>query len=83
MMAQPLAPPISLLVHRAFVVAFHADADLQADRVIGRAERVVSGRATSFQSQGMLMAFMVQGFLLLLTYRAKRSGRFFSASVND
>ena len=60
MMTQPLAPPTSLSVHRAFVVEFHADADLQAGRVIGRAEHVVSGRAMSFQSQEMLLAFMAQ-----------------------
>ena len=60
MMAQPLAPPTSLSVHRAFVVEFHADADLQAGRVIGRVEHVVSGRVTSFQSQEMLLAFMAQ-----------------------
>ena len=60
MMAQPLAPPPPLSVHRAFVVEFHAEADLQAGRVSGRVEHVVSGRATSFQSQEMLLAFMAQ-----------------------
>jgi hypothetical protein len=60
MMAQPLVPPTSLSVHRAFVVEFHAEADLQAGRVSGRVEHVVSGRATSFQSQEMLLAFMAQ-----------------------
>jgi hypothetical protein len=60
MMAQPLVPPPSLSVHRAFVVEFRAEADLQAGRVSGRVEHVVSGRATSFQSQEMLLAFMAQ-----------------------
>ena len=60
MMAQPLVPPTSLSVHRAFVVEFHAETDLQAGRVIGRVEHVVSGRATPFQSQEMLLAFMAQ-----------------------
>ena len=59
-MAQPLAPPTALSVHRAFVVEFSADADVQGGRVIGRVEHVVSGRATSFQSQEMLLAFMAQ-----------------------
>lgn len=59
-MDQPLAPPTSLSVHRAFVVEFDADADLQTGRVIGRAEHIVSGRATLFQSQEMLLAFMAQ-----------------------
>jgi hypothetical protein len=60
MMGQHLTHPASLSVHRAFVVEFDTDADLQAGRVIGRVEHVVSGRATSFQSQEMLLAFMAQ-----------------------
>jgi hypothetical protein len=60
MMPQSLTHPASLSVHWAFVVEFDADADLQAGRVIGRVEHVVSGRATSFQSQEMLLAFMAQ-----------------------
>ena len=60
MMGQPLTNPASLSVHRAFVVEFDADADVQAGRVIGRVEHVVSDRATSFQSQEMLLAFMAQ-----------------------
>jgi hypothetical protein len=59
-MGQSLKPPASLSVHWAFVVEFDADADLQVGRVIGRVEHVVSGRATSFQSQEMLLAFMAQ-----------------------
>jgi hypothetical protein len=60
MMSPPLAPPTSLSVHRAFVVEFDADADVQAGHVIGRVEHVVSGRAMLFQSQEMLLAFMAQ-----------------------
>jgi hypothetical protein len=60
MMSQRLPNPVSLSVHRAFVVEFDADADVQAGRVIGRVEHVVSGRATSFQSQERLLAFMAQ-----------------------
>ncbi len=59
-MCQPLANPLSLSVHRAFVVEFHAEADLPAGHVIGRVEHVVSGRAMSFQSQKTLLAFMAQ-----------------------
>jgi hypothetical protein len=59
-MGQRPASPASLSVHRAFVVEFDADADLQAGRVIGRVEHVVSGRATSFQSHETLLAFMAQ-----------------------
>ena len=59
-MTQPLTPPTSLSVHRAFVVEFDTDADLQAGRVIGRVEHVVSGRATLFQSHEILLAFMAQ-----------------------
>jgi hypothetical protein len=72
MMAQPLAPPTALSVHRAFVVEFHADADVQAGRVIGRVEHVVSGRATSFQSQEMLLAFMAQVLLEVRDDSAQR-----------
>ena len=60
MMGQHLTNPALLSVHRAFVVEFDADTDLQAGRVIGRVEHVVSGRATSFQSHEMLLAFMAQ-----------------------
>jgi len=60
MMGQPLTHPASLSVHRAFVVEFDAEADLQAGRVIGRVEHVVSGRATLFQSHETLLAFMAQ-----------------------
>jgi hypothetical protein len=59
-MGPPLTHPTSLSVRRAFVVEFSADANLQAGRVRGRVEHVVSGRATSFQSQEMLLAFMAQ-----------------------
>ena len=59
-MDQTLAHSASLSVHRAFVVEFDAEADLQAGRVIGRVEHVVSGRATLFQSHEILLAFMAQ-----------------------
>ena len=57
-MAQTPAHAASLSVHRAFVVEF--DADLQAGRVTGRVEHVVSGRATLFQSPEIFLAFMAQ-----------------------
>lgn len=59
-MAHTPAHAASLSVHRAFVVAFDADANLQAGRVSGRVEHVVSGRATLFQSPEILLAFMAQ-----------------------
>jgi S-adenosylmethionine synthetase len=59
-MGQPSANPLPLSVHRACVVAFHAEVDFRAGRVIGRVEHVVSGRATSFQSQETLLAFRAQ-----------------------
>ena len=77
MMAQSLAPPTSLSVHRAFVVAFHADADLQAGRFIGRAEHIVSGRATSFQSQEMLLAFMAQVLFVAIDLQSQSVRAFF------
>jgi hypothetical protein len=42
------------------VVEFDAEADVPAGRVSGRVEHVVSGRATAFQSQERLLAFMAQ-----------------------
>jgi hypothetical protein len=60
MMTEPLTPPASLSVHRAFVVEVDAEADVQAGRVSGRVEHVVSGRATAFQSPERLRAFMAQ-----------------------
>ena len=59
-MDQTPAHAASLSVHRAFVVEFDAEADVQAGRVIGRVEHVVSGRATLFQSHEILLAFMAQ-----------------------
>jgi hypothetical protein len=60
MMAHTPAHAASLSVHRAFVVEFDTDADLQAGRVTGRVEHVVSGRATLFQSPEIFLAFMAQ-----------------------
>jgi hypothetical protein len=74
-MGLPLTHPTSLSVRRAFVVEFDAEADLQAGRVIGRVEHVVSGRATSFQSQEMLLAFMAQVLREVRGTSAQTSGK--------
>jgi len=49
-------PPLS--PRRAFVVQFHADTELETDRVSGRVEHVVSGQAIAFSSLEALLAFM-------------------------
>jgi hypothetical protein len=52
--ASPLSP------HRAFVVQFHGETDLERDHCAGRVEHVVSGQATHFQSLKELLAFIAQ-----------------------
>ena len=48
----------TLPAQRAFVVQWHATADLARGRVSGRVEHVVSGRATHFGHLEDLLAFM-------------------------
>ena len=50
----PLSP------HRAFVVQLHADTDVEAGRVTGRVEHVVSRQAASFQTLEGLLAFIAR-----------------------
>jgi len=50
-MANPVVP--DLLPERAFVVEFRLDAGFA-----GRVEHIVSGRATRFESEGELLAFV-------------------------
>lgn len=52
---QPLLP-----VNRAFVVQFHADADLAQGIVVGRVEHIRSGAATGFEDFEALRAFLMQ-----------------------
>ena len=47
-----------LSVHRAFVVQFRAETDVEQGRFVGRVEHVVSGQAAQFQSLEELLAFM-------------------------
>jgi hypothetical protein len=48
----------SLPVQRAFVVQFRDDTDVAAERLVGRVEHVVSGRATHFSSLEELLTFI-------------------------
>lgn len=50
----------SLPAHRAFVVQFRAEAELEQGRCVGRVEHVVSGHAAHFHSAEELLAFMAQ-----------------------
>jgi hypothetical protein len=52
--------PAALSPHRAFVVQFRAEADVEQGRCTGRVEHVVSGQATRFASLEELLAFMVR-----------------------
>ena len=45
---------------RAFVVQSHADTDVAQHEVQGRAEHIVSGQVTCFQTVEELTQFMVQ-----------------------
>lgn len=49
-----------LLPHHAFVVQFHADTDVDAGRLMGRVEHVISRQALSFQSLDELLAFIAR-----------------------
>ena len=48
----PLSP------HRAFVVQFRVETDVERGRFVGRVEHVVSGQATRFHSLEELLAFI-------------------------
>ena len=50
----PLSP------HRAFVVQFRAETDVERGRFVGRVEHVVSGQATHFDSLEELLAFIAR-----------------------
>ena len=50
----PLSP------HRAFVVQFRAETEVERGRCAGRVEHVVSGQATHFTSLEELLAFMAR-----------------------
>jgi hypothetical protein len=47
-----------LSVHRAFVIQLSVDADVDAGRVSGRVEHVVSGQAMYFTSLEAVLAFI-------------------------
>jgi len=51
-------PPLS--PHRAFVVQFRAETDVERGRCAGRVEHVVSGQAAHFQSLEGLLAFIAR-----------------------
>ena len=72
-MYQPSKGESPLSPHRAFVVQFHAQTDLESDHWAGRVEHVVSGQATHFQSVEELMAFIAR---ILATQRERSSDEF-------
>ena len=57
-MTRPADRPHLLSVHRAFVIQLYVDTDVEAGRVAGRVEHVVSGQATYFPSLEVLLAFI-------------------------
>ena len=48
----------TLSPHRAFVVQFRAETEVEQGRFAGRVEHVVSGQTTQFQSLEELVVFM-------------------------
>jgi len=73
---KPLAEdPSALSPHRAFVVQFRAETDVEQGHCTGRVEHVVSGQATHFNSLEELLGFIAR---VLTTVRApprrRRSG---------
>ena len=59
-MTQHLESKPSLPTDRAFVLQFHADADVGQGHFEGRVEHVVSGQATRFHSLDELLAFIAR-----------------------
>ena len=49
-----------LSVHRAFVIHFRTDTDVEQGPIEGRVEHVVSGQTTHFVSLEELLAFMAR-----------------------
>jgi hypothetical protein len=59
-MAWESEPRLSLTPHRAFVVQFSAETTIEAGRLAGRVEHVVSRQATTFHSLEALLAFFAR-----------------------
>ena len=57
-MKQQAAERSPLSPHRAFVVQFRAETDVEQGRFVGRVEHVVSGQAAHFDSLEELVAFI-------------------------
>ena len=57
-MKQQAAERSPLSPHRAFVVQFREETDVEQGRFVGRVEHVVTGQATQFASLEELLAFM-------------------------
>jgi hypothetical protein len=51
----PAFPP-----ERAFVIQFRDETQVEAGRVVGRVEHVVSGKSSHFHSLGALLAFLAE-----------------------
>ena len=59
-MPQDTTRNLTLSPRRAFVVQFDADAQVDAGRITGRIEHVISRRAATFESLELLLAFIDQ-----------------------
>jgi hypothetical protein len=59
-MTDPPSRNARLSPHRAFVVQFAEETQLEAGQMVGRVEHVVSGQATHFDSLDALLAFLAR-----------------------
>ena len=59
-MTQDTTRPAWLPPERAFVVQFYADTGLDATRMAGRVEHVVSGQVSHFHSLATLLSFITR-----------------------
>ena len=76
-MKQQAAERSPLSPHRAFVVQFRVETEVEQGRFVGRVEHVVSGQAAHFQSVEELLAFMARVLATVRTppRRRPRGGR--------
>ena len=66
--------PSALSPHRAFVVQFRAEINVERGPWIGRVEHVVSGQATHFASLEELVAFIARVLTEVRTQPRRKPG---------
>jgi hypothetical protein len=59
-MTQDIGQNSTFSPQRAFVVQFHAETRVEAGRLVGRVEHVISGQAAHFRSLDALLVFLAR-----------------------